>query len=91
MQRSREPHLRGPWGVGEDVDMACHDEVTGEGVVGVTIKIMVEEGCLRLSRVHIILELHTGMVQADVMKPAHKPLRKLECCTDKLRSCQQHF
>ena len=50
--------------------MSSHDEVTGEGVVGVPIEVMVEERCLGLCWVHIVLELHACVVQADIMEPA---------------------
>lgn len=50
--------------------MACHDEVLGERVVRVGIQVVVEERGLRGSRVHIVLELHAGMVQTYVMESA---------------------
>ena len=50
--------------------MASHDEVTGEGEVGMAVQVVVEEGRFCLSWVHVVLELHAGVVQADIMKPA---------------------
>lgn len=50
--------------------MASHYEIAGEGVVGMAVQVVVEERCLRLSWVHIVLEFHAGVVQADIMEPA---------------------
>lgn len=50
--------------------VAGHDEVLGEREVRVAVQIVVEQRGLRSSGVHIVLELHAAVVEADVMKPA---------------------
>ena len=54
--------------------MARHDEILGECEVRVAVQVVVEQRGLCGSWVHIILELHAGVVEADVMKPAQHRL-----------------
>ena len=50
--------------------MARHDEILGERKVRVAVQVVIEQRGLCSSWVHVILELHAGVVEADVMKPA---------------------
>lgn len=71
-------HLGCPWRVGQDMHMPSHDKIVRKLIHRVPIEVMVEQRHLHSLRIYIVLPLQRGVIQADVMEPAHDVLA--DCC-----------